>query len=70
MFAAHHINIDAILQEPGFPAAERPFVVSLDLAPAAAVRTALETIGALDFHVVPPLAMPVLGAAALEEARA
>jgi homoserine dehydrogenase len=28
VFAAHGINIDAILQEPGFPADRRPFVVS------------------------------------------
>lgn len=60
VFAAHHINIDAILQEPGFPASARPFVVSLDPAPSRAVAEALETIGALDFHVCPPFAMPIL----------
>jgi len=59
VFAAHHINIDAILQEPGFPASARPFVVSLDAAPSCAVTTALETIASLDFHVVPPFVMPV-----------
>ena len=60
IFAAHEINIDAVLQEPGFPASARPFVVSLDAAPAGHVRAALEAIAHLDFHVVPPLAMPVL----------
>jgi len=70
VFAAHQINIDAILQEPGFPDAERPFVVSLDAAPAASMRAALEAIADLDFHVVPPLAMPVLGVRELGEARA
>ena len=70
VFAAHQINIDAILQEPGFPDAERPFVVSLDASPAVAVRDALRTIADLDFHVVPPLAIPVLGIRALEEAQA
>jgi len=70
VFAAHQINIDAILQEPGFPASERPFVVSLDLAPPAEVRAALDRIAALDFHVVPPLAIPVLGIRALQEAQA
>jgi len=70
VFAAHQINIDAILQEPGFPDSERPFVVSLDASPPAAVREALRTIADFDFHVVPPLAMPVLGIRALEEARA
>jgi homoserine dehydrogenase len=60
VFAAHAINIDAILQEPGFPADRRPFVVSLDAAPSAVLETALAEIAALDFHVVPPFAMPVL----------
>lgn len=60
VFAAHHINIDAILQEPGFPASARPFVVSLDAAPARSVADALDAIASLDFHVVPPFAMPVL----------
>jgi homoserine dehydrogenase len=64
VFAAHHINIDAILQEPGFPASARPFVVSLDAAPSRAVSEALATIGSLDFHVCPPLAMPILHAGA------
>jgi homoserine dehydrogenase len=70
VFASQQINIDAILQEPGFPASKRPFVVSLDVAPPSDVRAALDRIAALDFHVVPPLAMPVLGVRALEEARA
>jgi len=60
VFAAHAINIDAILQEPGFPADRRPFVVSLDAAPAQVLEAALAEIAALDFHVVPPFAMPVL----------
>ena len=62
VFAVHGINIDAILQEPGFPAACRPFVVSLDAAPSQVLDTALATIAALDFHVMPPFAMPVLTA--------
>jgi homoserine dehydrogenase len=70
VFAAHGINIDAILQEPGFPADARPFVISLDAAPSQAVRTALAEIAAFDFHVVPPLAMPVLRTGAPEEASA
>ena len=70
VFAEHAINIDAILQEPGFPGSARPFVVSLDAAPSAHVRAALATIVALDFHVVPPLAIPVCGAAAREEGHA
>jgi homoserine dehydrogenase len=70
IFASRDINIDAILQEPAFPSAERPFVVSLDAARPASVRAALDAIATLDFHVVPPLAMPVLAAAVPGEARA
>jgi homoserine dehydrogenase len=66
VFAAHDINIDAILQEPGFPASARPFVVSLDAAPSPAVNAALAAIVSLDFHVVPPFAMPVLRGGAPE----
>lgn len=60
VFAKHQINIDAILQEPGFPENQRPFIVSLDAAPSDAVHAALDEIAAFDFHIVPMLAMPVL----------
>ena len=61
VFAEHAINIDAILQEPGFPADARPFVISLDAAPAATVHAALDKVAGFDFHVAPPVAMPILG---------
>jgi homoserine dehydrogenase len=64
VFAEHDINIDAILQEPGFPADARPFVISLDAAPSATVHAALDRIAGFDFHVAPPVAMPMLGVAA------
>jgi homoserine dehydrogenase len=60
VFAKHDINIDAILQEPGYPASERPFIVSLDAAPTAAVDAALAEIAGFDFHIDPMLAMPVV----------
>jgi homoserine dehydrogenase len=63
VFAEHAINIDAILQEPGFPAEARPFVISLDDTPSTTVQAALARIGGFDFHVSPPVAMPVLGVA-------
>jgi homoserine dehydrogenase len=59
VFAKYDINIDAILQEPGYPASERPFIVSLDAAPSAVVNAALADIAAFDFHIRPMLAMPV-----------
>ncbi len=60
VFARHDINIDAILQQPGFPMGRRPFVVSLDPAPSSAIDRAMREIAAFDFHGVPPVALPVL----------
>ncbi len=60
VFARHDINIDAVLQRPGFPEGRRPFVVSLDPAPSSAIDRAMREIAAFDFHGVPPVAMPVL----------
>jgi homoserine dehydrogenase len=60
VFAARAINIDAVLQEPGFPASARPFIVSLDESPSPIVRAAIDEIARLDVNVLPPLAMPVL----------
>jgi homoserine dehydrogenase len=70
VFAKHDINIDAILQEPGFPASHRPFIVSLDAAPSEAVSAALAEIAAFDFHIEPMLAMPVLDSSAQAEGSA
>ncbi len=64
-FARHEVNIDAVLQEPGYPADRRPFVVSVEASPVAAVERALAEMTAFDFHVVAPFAMPVLAPAAL-----
>jgi homoserine dehydrogenase len=69
VFAKHDINIDAILQEPGFPADHRPFIVSLDAAPSEAVGAALSEIAAFDFHIEPMLAMPVLDSSSAQGER-
>jgi homoserine dehydrogenase len=63
VFARHGINIDAILQEPGFPEGRRPFVVSLDPAPASAIDRAIQEMSQCDFHGEPPVVLPVLSAA-------
>jgi homoserine dehydrogenase len=62
VFARHHINIDAVLQEPGFPSGRRPFVVSLDPSPSSAIETAIAEMAALDFHGEPPVVLPLLSA--------
>ena len=60
VFARHEINIDAILQEPGFPTARRPFVVSLDPSPSSSIETAIAELAAFDFHGEAPVVLPVL----------
>jgi hypothetical protein len=60
VFARNGINIDAVLQQPGFPEGRRPFVVSLDPAPSSAIDASLKEMAEFDFHEVPPVALPVL----------
>jgi len=60
VFARHDINIDAILQEPGFPAGRRPFVVSLDPSASSAMERAMKDMSAFEFHGEPPVVLPVL----------
>ena len=59
-FARHSINIDAILQEPGFPIGRRPFVVSLEPSPVSSVERALRDLADFEFHGEAPVALPVL----------
>lgn len=58
-FARHSINIDAILQEPGFPIGRRPFVVSLEPSPSSLVERAMKDLSAFEFHGEAPVALPV-----------
>jgi homoserine dehydrogenase len=61
-FARHSIDIDAILQEPGFPIGRRPFVVSLEPAPLSAIERAMNDLSTFEFHGETPVALPVLSA--------
>ena len=61
IFAKHGINIDSVLQKPGFPRDQLAFVITLEACAAAAMKDALEGIKALDFHAQPPLDLPILG---------
>jgi homoserine dehydrogenase len=58
--AAHGLNIDAVFQEPGWPKDALPFVITLDTGPRSAVDAAIAEIETLDFHVVPPVSLPIL----------
>jgi len=59
IFARHGINIDAVLQKPGYPPSRLPFVITLEPSTTVAVNRALEEIRELDFHVQPPVWMPI-----------
>jgi homoserine dehydrogenase len=61
IFSRHNVNIDAVMQEPGWSKSELPFVMSLEACSSTAVDAALVDIGCCDFHVQPPLSLPMLG---------
>jgi homoserine dehydrogenase len=58
--AAHDINIDAVLQLPAEGKEALPFVVTAEPCLPATLARAMAAIGAMDFHVVPPVDLPLL----------
>lgn len=56
----HHIGIDALLQKPGYPPSALPFIMTLEACSSSVMEKALEEIARLDFHVEPPLCLPIL----------
>jgi len=56
----HRINIDSVLQKPGYPKSHLPFLITLEDYKTSLVEQALEQINALDFMVQPCLQMPIL----------
>ena len=60
VFSRHGVNVDAVLQEPGWAKSELPFVVTLERCGAAAVARALVEIETFDFHARRPVWMPIL----------
>ena len=58
--ARQGINLDAVLQEPGYPKDRLPFVITVEACEEAALGTAVREIAAADFHAEPPLALPML----------
>ena len=58
--AKYDINVDALLQEPGYPKDRLPFVVTVEPCPEAALLAALRELHDADWHAEPPLALPTL----------
>ncbi|HEX6209592.1 MAG TPA: homoserine dehydrogenase, partial [Methylomirabilota bacterium] len=59
--ASHAINIDAVLQQPAPSKDALPFVVTVEPCLPATLASALNEIARLDFHVQPPVDLPVIG---------
>jgi homoserine dehydrogenase len=59
--ARQEINVDALLQEPGYPKDALPFVITVEPSEEAALGAALDEITRAPFHAEPPLALPILG---------
>ena len=60
VFSRHGINVDAVLQEPGWSKSQLPFVMTLEPCGSTAMTAALADIDLFDFHVRPPLWLPIL----------
>ena len=58
--ARQDINLDAVLQEPGYPKDALPFVITVEACEEEALRVAVHDIAEADFHAQPPLALPML----------
>ena len=60
IIAAHHLNIDSLLQKPGFDKSSLPFVITLEPCRDAMLHPALEEMASLDFSIRPCLCLPIL----------
>jgi len=60
ILAEHHLNIDSVLQKPGFDKSALPFVITLEPCRDSLLHPVLEQMSALDFAIRPCLCLPVL----------
>jgi homoserine dehydrogenase len=58
--ARQGINLDAVLQEPGYPKDALPFVITVEACEEAALGAAIQDIAGHDYHAEVPLALPML----------
>jgi homoserine dehydrogenase len=58
--AKYDVNLDAVLQEPGYPKDRLPFVITVEPCEEAALLEALGELNEADWHAEPPLALPRL----------
>ncbi|MGO9434432.1 MAG: homoserine dehydrogenase [Terracidiphilus sp.] len=60
ILSAHQLNIDAVLQKPGFDKATLPFVITLEPCRDAQLHPALQEMSASAFALRPCLCLPIL----------
>jgi len=60
ILAAHHLNIDSLLQKPGCDKASLPFVITLEPCRDSLLHPAVEEMSQLDFAIRPCLCLPIL----------
>jgi homoserine dehydrogenase len=60
ILADHHLNIDSLLQKPGFEKASLPFVITLEPCRDSMLHPALEKMAGLEFMLRPCLCLPIL----------
>jgi len=60
IMAAHHLNIDSLLQKPGFEKSSLPFVITLEPCHDSMLHPALEEMSGLEFSIRPCLCLPIL----------
>ena len=60
ILATHHLNIDALLQKPGFEKSSLPFVITLEPCRDSQLHPALEEMSGLEFAIRPCLCLPIL----------
>jgi homoserine dehydrogenase len=58
--ARQDVNLDAVLQEPGYPKDRLPFVITVEPCDEGALLEALSELSEADWHAEPPLALPML----------
>ena len=61
--AGQGVNLDAVLQEPGYPKDRLPFVITVEPCEEAALQRALTALETAEWHAERPLALPMLIAA-------
>jgi homoserine dehydrogenase len=60
ILSTHQLNIDAVLQKPGFDKNALPFVITLEPCSNAQLQPALQEMAGLSFMLRPCLALPIL----------